>query len=776
MIHSSHRSMFLLVASAGLLHAQFVPGDGVELRAPLTAGGPLTAKVVAPRGTDGVVLFCRIEGRTDFLSINLQARPGGTFEGELRGDFPTGARLQYYADLRTATGLQHLPQGAPMRLNTLQLPGGTAPTSEPASVKIEGLELAAPAAKDVPVHGRAAAPPGTEWVVIFYRAVGEAEFNSFNLEAKPDGTFEGDMEAPVPSGTRLECYAALKTPSGIKYLPADAPTKLATLRTPGGKQTRAPGTAGSQGQPGGAALFPVAVDFSGEDIFHHKMPAEGEQRLLASGQVRFATRKDDGDTHLILTGRVVYTDQPVSPQDRWSLGELQAIYVSGHQKLQAGDQQVQESEFTLGAGGRRGLDYAYTGTELSGHLFALGTEALPGTRGLLWPVAGNELYGGSFGSSWWNNAVRAKVVFLSGRDDPSVATNLGTSYAPTIRDGSTGALVLDGRLFENRLTLSGEYARSLYTSDLLGAAPKEGDQAWRLSSIWAQGPFSAHLGYRDVGRDFGTVGVAFFVGDRRVLDGSLGLNYATWSLSATALDERTNPTGQIGQSQAWNQSQSLDARLALSQTAFWRVGIRQARQEALTVADPLVPFSNSSRTGFTTGFDVLLPPASMLTFNAQYDRIKGTAVPDPMAPPPVPPALPVTAPQTGTSTTLSMGGNLVAGTWLRLSPNLSWSRTLGDPGAQKTTISNAFLNAEFTLIQNHLGFLLNGGGSRTSVSTTGETSTNSTVEGTLRWILDSYFKGRVRASLGLKGSNTHAPILGVTSTDNRASLILNVSF
>ena len=194
------------------------------------------------------------------------------------------------------------------------------------------------------------------------------------------------------------------------------------------------------------------------------------------------------------------------------------------------------------------------------------------------------------------------------------------------------------------------------------------------------------------------------------------------------------------------------------------------------MADPLVPFSNSSRTGFTTGFDVLLPPASMLTFNAQYDRIKGTAVPDPMAPPPVPPALPVTAPQTGTSTTLSMGGNLVAGTWLRLSPNLSWSRTLGDPGAQKTTISNAFLNAEFTLIQNHLGFLLNGGGSRTSVSTTGETSTNSTVEGTLRWILDSYFKGRVRASLGLKGSNTHAPILGVTATDNRASLILNVSF
>jgi hypothetical protein len=764
--------MILLFAGAGLLQAQFLPGDGVELRAPISPGGSLAARVTAPKGTDRVVLFFRVEGQNDFQSLNLEARPGGTFEGEVRAAFPPGARIQYYADLRSGMSIQHLPKEAPMRLNTLQLPGGAggAGASEPASVKIEGLELAQPAAKDAPIHGRAAAPPGTEWVVVFYRTVGEEEFNSFSLEAKPDGSFEGDMEATLAPGTRLECYAALRTPAGIKYLPADAPTKVARLRTLGGKREPEGGSAGNGGTSGQRL---VAVDFSAERIFHHKLAEEGEPRLLASGQVRFGTRRDEGDTHLILNGRIVYSDQAVKPQERWSLGELQAVYATGHHKLQAGDQQAQESEFTLAGAGRRGLDYAYAGTQLGAHVFAFGTQALPGARGLLWPVAGNELYGGSLGYSWWNNTVRAKLVFLTGKDDPSTATNLGTSYPAQIRDGSTGALVLDGRFLESRLTLSGEYARSLYTKDLLGAAPREGDQAWRLSGIWAQGPLSAHLGYRDVGRDFGTIGAAFFVGDRRVLDASLGLNYATWSLSATALDERTNPTGQVGQSQAWNHSQSLDARLALSQTAFWRVGLRQAKQEALTVADPLVPFSNSTRTGFSTGFDVMLPPASMLTFNAQYDRIKGSAVPDPTAPPAIPP---VTAPETGTSTTLSMGGNLVAGTWLRVSPNLSWSRTLGDPGGQKTTISNAFLNAEFTLVPNYLGFLLNGGGSRTAVATTGETSTNSVVEGTLRLILDPYLRGRAKASLGLKGSSTHAPVLGVVATDNRASLLLNISF
>lgn len=767
MSHLSHRSMFLLAMVSGL-HAQFLPGDGVELRAPMAEGGPLTARVVAPVGTQSVVFFYRIEGQQEFQSLSLQARSGSTFEGELLATFPPGARLQFYADLRVGMAVQHLPKDAPLRFNTFQLPGKAA-APEPASISIEGLELAQPAAKDAPIHGRVAAPPGTEWVVIFYRKAGETEFTDLNLDAKPDGFFEGDMEAAVPPGTRLECYAALKTPAGIKYLPADAPAKLGKLRTPGGKPDQVAGATGG----GVPAQFPIGVDFTAEKVFHHQPSVEGEPRLLASGQVRFNARKDDGDTHLILNGRIVYSDQAMSPQDRWSLGELQAIYTTGRQKLQAGDQQVQESEFTLGGGGRRGLDYAYAGSQLGAHLFALGTEALPGARGLLWPVNGKELYGGSIGYSWWNSALRAKLVFLTGRDDPSDATNLGTFYAPAIRDGSTGALVLDGRFLESRLNLSGEYARSFYTSDLMGPAPKEKDQAWRLSGLWAQGPFSAHLGYRDVGRDFGTVGVAFFVGDRRVADASLGLNYATWSLSATALDERTNPTGQVGQNQAWNQSQSLDARLAITQTTFWRVGIRQARQEALTVADPLVPFSNSTRTGFTTGFDVMLPPASMLTFNAQFDRIKGSPVPDPLAPPAVPP---VTAPETGTSTTLSLGGNLVAGTWLRLSPNLSWSRTLGDPGDQKTTISNAFLNADFTLVPNLLGFLLNGGASRTAASSTGETSTSSTVEGTLRWILDPYFHGRARASLGLKGGTTHAPILGVTATDNRASLLLNVSF
>ncbi|WP_243320450.1 hypothetical protein [Geothrix sp. SG200] len=663
----------------------------------------------------------------------------------------------------------------------------------------EAFELKLPATPGGPVQGTATAPVGTEWVVVFYRVAGEEEFSSFNLDAGPDGTsYAGQLEAAIPAGAKLEYYAALRTPSGIKYLPQEAPASFASLQMPGTPSAPAGGRAPAQGQtpaltqtgaaavppPGGAlggqppAHGPIYFDGAFERVAHHQEPVPGEQRNLASGQIRFAYQKEEDGHQVLLNARVVYTNQPLGTQTRWSLGDLQAAYATGNHKLQLGDMVVQESEFTLAGAGRRGLDYAYTGQLLGAHLFALNTQAHSGTDGLAWPEKGSEVYGGSLGYGWLAGNLRAKVVFLSGKDDPATAVNMLSLYAPMVRDGSTGSFLLDGRFFDSRLALSGEYARSLFTKDLVNQGTHLTDQAWRLGGMWMDGPFSAQLGYRDVGRDFGTVGVAFFVGDRRTLNGSVGFNRSTWSLSATAVDERTNPTGQPGLDQAWNQSQSLDARVGLTQALFWRVGVRHARQEAELVSNPLIPFSNSNRSGFTTGFDLMLPPASSLAFNAQFDRLRSEGASD----------------TRGTSTTFSLGGSLGLGARVRVSPNLSWSRTLSDPGDQKTTMENAFLNADVALIPGLLGFLLNGGVSRT-ILVTGDVVENSVAEGTLRLFLDTFLKGRGRASLGLKGRYTHAPDLaalarstaatGVPATgtttapmanDTQVSILLNVSY
>jgi hypothetical protein len=354
----------------------------------------------------------------------------------------------------------------------------------------DAFELKPPPAPGGPIQGTATAPAGTEWVVVFCRVAGEEEFSSFNLDVGPDGTsYAGKLEGPFPAGAKLEYYAALRTPSRIKYLPAEAPATFASLQMPGTAAAPAGGgatpaqaqvgqvpvapAAGTEPAPGSLSPThgPIYVDGAFERMVHHQTPVEGERRNQASGQIRFAYQKSEAGQQVLLNARVVYTNQPFGGQPRWSLGDLQAAYAVGNHKIQAGDMVVQESEFTLAGAGRRGLDYAYTGQALGAHLFALNTQAHPGTEGLVWPVKGSEAYGGSLGYGWLNGNLRAKVVFLSGKDDPATAMNLVSAYAPAVQDGSTGSLVLDGRFFDSRLALSGEYARSLFTKDLVNGRP-----------------------------------------------------------------------------------------------------------------------------------------------------------------------------------------------------------------------------------------------------------------------------------------------------------------
>ncbi len=684
----------------------------------------------------------------------------------------------------------------------------------------DGLEFKAPAKAGEPFKGKVLAPAGTEWVVLFYRLEGDEDFNSFNLDAQPDGTFSGDQEITTKPGGKLEYYAAQRTPGGIKYLPKDAPGKFAILQLPGVEATPAlnptvagaqpsgaptpgtswppttsvtgpgfpggpggapgpggppkpggpPGASGAPGLPGQPGVAPpqpslppngpLSGDFALEQLVHHMQEVPDEQRTQAAGQLRLYHKTDWADGGLLLNARVIYTNQPFGDQPRWGVGDLQAVFTRGHHKIQVGDMMVQESEFTLGGAGRRGFDYAYAGVPANAHLFALNTQTPKSTQGLFWPNSNSGVYGGSLGYGWFNDAFKAKVIFLTGKDDPATATNVGYASPPPVREGSTGALLLDGRLLDNRLNLSGEYARSLYTPDTQLAQPKDTDQAWRLSGLWNQGAFSAHLGYHEVGRAFGTVGLAYFVGDRRLLDGTVAWNQPRWSLSAVLSDERTNPTSQVGLSQAWNQTLGLDARLVLNSQLAWRVGLRQSRQEAAVVADPLIPFSNCTRSGLVTGLDLQLPPLTSLSFNVQYDRLAssdGTGV-------------------AGSSTTLSLGGSTGIGQWCRLSPNLSWSRTLSEPGEQTTTVSNAFLNAELTLVPNRVIFGFTGGTSQSALPT-GDTLTTTNVEGTLRLLLDGWLRGKARAGLGLKAGYTHFPSLsGGPAHDNRVSLLLNVSF
>jgi hypothetical protein len=619
--------------------------------------------------------------------------------------------------------------------------------------QVPNFNASAPAKPGEPVRFTFQAPPGVLWAMVFYRAAGEEEFRSLPLRTEANGMV-ANLPAGEIGGRAIQYYLAFKGGDAVKYLPEGAPGSLASLElaaTPGA------GAAGSTLKQ----KVPFHLEASLEQVVYRSQKVEGERTFFSSGQVALGYEVESGEHRMSLNTRVAYQDQPAPGQSHWAVGELRGLYTYQSHRAQIGDMALQESEFTVGGAGRRGLDYLYDNRTLYAHLFAVNTQQLAGFRGLAWPAKGTELFGGALGYAWMEGRVKTKLVFLTGRDDPSQGVNIGAAPFMTRREGSTGAVTLEAALLNSRLSLNGEYARTNYDKDLDDAAGKVQDQAWRIGGAWTEKNYSARGSYRQIGRDFGTLGYPIMEGDRRGADGgfSLSLNPA-WSLNASATSERNNPNADPLETRASNDVQSLDARWTPKAGLTLKAGLSHAAQEAGTPMGALVPFANSKRAGFVTGLDWAMGTKGALTFSMQFDKLEGTGA----------------STTTGHSSTLVLGGSFQEPDRVRLAPTFSYSKSTDDLTGLDSKVASAFLNADVTLVRKLLNLALNGGYNRTEApGMAAMTSTNA--DAALQYFLTPYLERQVhrgQAVLALRFRYTRVQTL--PEADRRASLTLNFSF
>ena len=615
-----------------------------------------------------------------------------------------------------------------------------------------GFNAQAPGKPDGSVRFTFHAPPGAQWAMVFYRAEGEEEFRSLALKAEGAG-----MAAELPAGEigsrRLQYYLAFKGSEGIRYLPEDAPSALASLEVAAAPE-------GAAGASKFKQKVPFHVEASLEQVVYRSQKVPGERTFFSGGQVALGYEVESGEHHLSLNTRVAYQDQPTAGQSHWAVGELRGVYTYRDHRAQVGDMALQESEFTVGGAGRRGMDYLYDDRTFYAHAFAVNTQQLDGFKGLAWPARETELFGGAVGYAWMDGRVKSKLVFLTGRDDPSQGVNIGAASYLTRREGSTGAVTLEAALCEYRLSLNGEYARTDYDKDVDDGIGKVQDQAWRVGGAWNEKNYSARASYRQIGRDFGTLGYAVMEGDRRGLDGGCSVNVGTtWSLDASFTSERNNPGADPLETRARNDAQTLDAHWSVREGVTLKAGLSHAEQEAGTQGTP-VPFANSKRAGVFTGLDLAMGAKAALAFSVQFDKLEGTG----------------TSSSTGRSTTLILGGAFQQPDLLRLAPTFSYSKSTEDGTGVDSKVASAFLNADVTLVPKWLTLALNGGYNRTEVQgAPAVTSTNA--DAALQYALTPFLERsfhRGQAVLALRFRYTRVQTL--PEADRRASLTLNFSF
>ena len=185
--------------------------------------------------------------------------------------------------------------------------------------------------------------------------------------------------------------------------------------------------------------------------------------------------------------------------------------VHDRHSLKAGDVNITESEFTVQGLGRRGLEYAYSGAKASVHVFDINSQQPRGFDGFGIPRAALNIFGGAVGTKLLKDTVSLKAVYLSGKDDPTRGVNVSESYFNARgRKGSVFALVEETSLFQNKLTLGAEYARSDYDGDIGDQSGSRRDSAWRVGGTFQSGIVQAGAVYRSIGGAFNPIGFQYF--------------------------------------------------------------------------------------------------------------------------------------------------------------------------------------------------------------------------------------------------------------------------
>ncbi len=593
-------------------------------------------------------------------------------------------------------------------------------------------------------------PVGTQWAVLFFRLEGEEGFQALTLAAR-EGRLQGTLPA-FDRGGRLQYFLALRGAGEPTLLPAGAPEVLAGLDLPA-----APATPPATVSP---HRFPVQLEGSLEQVLGRFPSVPGERIRFATGQVRLGYQFEEDGQSFSLDARVSYLDNPPTGTSRWSLAELRSRYGHGGHTVQAGDLMVQESEFSIGGAARRGLDYSYQGAALTAHAFAVNSERLQGFRGMVWPEPGIRVYGGALGYSWFAGGLKSKLVLVAGSDDPSRAAGIGFLPFFRVREGTTAAWTLEANLPALGLNLAGEWARSRFDADTTGSSQPLLDDAWRLGGAWQARGFSVRAGYREVGRDFGSVGLPVLATDRHAFEGGLGYSAGAWSLNLNAQDERNNPDGNPLETRSRNAVRGLDLRYAFLPNASLRFGATRSEQISVGAVNALIPFASSTRKGGSMGLDWTFSALGMFSLNAQLERLRSLGAMD----------------AAGRSETCSLA---LALTWpdrLRLAPNLSLSRTLDELTGLQTRNASAFLGATATFVPGLLSLVLNGGWNRLELSD-GTVLATSSGDGALQWQIDRFLAkafGRGACMLALRGRYLRR--LDLPNSDRRVSITLNFAF
>jgi hypothetical protein len=424
--------------------------------------------------------------------------------------------------------------------------------------------------------------------------------------------------------------------------------------------------------------------------------------------------------------------------------------------LRLGDIAPSESELTIGGMGRRGLEYVFDNQQLYAHLFTGSTQQMRGFKGLGIPRAAASLYGAAAGCTLFHG-LSLKTVYVTGEDDPALAGNIGASqFYNHKRKGSVLAFSGQSKLWQQRLTLSAEYAMSHYDADTTDAMSETAGNAIRVSGALQLGRLEFQAGYKDVGAAFNSIAQPFFLNDRRGFDASAGVTLSSVRLRGAVALERTNADGDPTRVAARDFRRQFDFSWQLKPSSNLRFGYDASRQDARLNNNPVLQ-GNLNREGISAGLALGLSPALQFGLDVRIDALRSADNPE----------------LEGMSSGVNINAAWQVAGRMVLSSAGGISKTANTASGEEATLYTLFFNGDLTLIRQLLSLNTTCSLYRYRLAAPGDSKSFNADGGFCFHLKRLLPIGDI--VLSLRGGYVSTAVAGVTTSDSRLFLRTDIS-
>ncbi len=561
-------------------------------------------------------------------------------------------------------------------------------------------------------------------IKLYYRYPGIEEPQVRELTYREDGYFIFDLDTSLLPALEFEYYLEVKTKDSTFYVrPEDSLNNFSVV---GESQEIMPDVPSDFPPPQEEAKrFKLPLNVMGSIAVPLKKDDSGSSSSStdANGNVRIYTDYNKNGLGINFDSNLRLTNSPYEGSHHADLSNMMLSITKGNHRLNVGDININESEYTAYGLGRRGTDYLFNNQKTYVHIFDVSSLQPQGFSGIGIPDPNIGILGGAVGYRLFQNAVNLKAVYLNGRTDPSRGVNVGSSDFYTKSKGSVFALVEETYLFENRLNLGGEIARSDSDFNLDDNEGSQQGTAWKVMGSFAYGVFNLSGTYNYVDRNFNSIGYQYFTNDRQSHGVNLGLNWSKINVTGGYMSARDNVADDPSRYTTSNDNANVN--LMWNPLTWLSINLGYQRDQQNTAMESgFDPFIQDSITDqFSGSFFFNVSPFVQFNLSATNADLNSENNPQ----------------YANTNLTLNLGGNFRYREWITLIPNLGYSENENKFMQEKMQIYNAFLTTELIFIPSLLSASVSGGYSQTEMRSYG-TSSNINATLSLNSYLDSLIK------------------------------------